>query len=137
MIVDTSALIALLKAEPHAPAILAAFEGDGDAAISAATLLEASIVADGSRDPVRSARFTALLDALELEVVSFDAEQADVARRAYRDYGRGSGHPAGLNLGDCFAYALATTRRDSLLFVGDDFTRTDLSSVLPDPRPTA
>ncbi|MBN9186352.1 type II toxin-antitoxin system VapC family toxin [Microbacterium sp.] len=131
MIVDTSALIALVKDEPDASAVLAALARDTRPAISAATLLEASIVADGSRDPVRSARFTALLDALSLEVVPFTAVQAAAARHAYREYGRGSGHPARLNLGDCFAYALATERHEPLLYVGDDFARTDVRSALP------
>ena len=112
--------------------MLAAFDTYESASISAATLLEASIVADGTRDPVRAARFSALIDALELRVVPFDAEQAGIARRAYREYGRGSGHPARLDLGDCFAYALATVSREPLLFVGDDFTRAPTS---PPPAP--
>jgi ribonuclease VapC len=130
MIVATSALIALLTGEPAAPAILHALTTGPAKAISAATLLEALIVTDGSRDPVRSARFDALLDALDLEVVPFSAAQAHLARRAYRDYGRGSGHPARLNLGDCFAYALATERREPLLYVGEDFAHTDLRAAL-------
>ena len=71
-----------------------------------------------------------LVASLDLRVVPFDAEQAAVARQAYRDDGRGSGHPAALNVGDCFSYALASVRREPLLFVGDDFTHTDVRSVL-------
>ncbi|WP_245570328.1 type II toxin-antitoxin system VapC family toxin [Microbacterium luticocti] len=110
--------------------MLAALEEAEHVGMSAATLVEASVVADGPRDPVRSGRFDAFIDALELDVVPLDAEQARVARQAYRDYGRGSGHPARLNLGDCFAYALATVRREPLLYVGDDFARTDVRGAL-------
>ena len=65
-----------------------------------------------------------------VETIAFDAEQARLASDAYRDYGRGSGHPANLNLGDCYSYALAAQRNEPLLFVGDDFTHTDLESAL-------
>jgi len=130
MIVDTSALIAVLQSEPEAEEVLAALEEAEHVAISAATLVEASIVADGSHDPVRSARFDAFVGTVAPEVVPVDAAQAAIARRAYRDYGRGSGHPARLNYGDCFTYALATVRGEPLLYVGDDFARTDLAAVL-------
>lgn len=127
MIVDSSALIAVLQDEPRADELLHRMEETVAIAISAATLLEASIVADGPRDPVRSARFDALIDALEMEVVPVDAGQVAIARQAFRDYGRGSGHAARLDLGDCFSYALARQRREPLLYVGDDFSHTDLS----------
>ncbi len=130
MIVDTSALIALLQDEPVAPAVLDALDEAPARVISAATLLEASIVADGPRDPVRSSRFDAMIEALDLEVASVTSEHIRIARAVYRDYGRGPGHPARLNLGDCFSYALAAQRREPLLFVGDDFARTDISSAL-------
>ncbi|WP_295837029.1 type II toxin-antitoxin system VapC family toxin [uncultured Microbacterium sp.] len=137
MIVDTSALIAVLQAEPEAEQILSALSATPRPLISAATLVEATIIADRGGDAVRSARFDDLVDALDLDVVPFTAAHAERARRAYREYGRGSGHPARLNLGDCFAYALAAERRMPLLFVGDDFARTDLASVLPpDPGTT-
>ena len=131
MIIDSSAIIAVLQDESEAPAIVDVLAAEPDLAISAATLLEASVVADGPRDPVRSARFDALVDALAMEVVPLTAVQSAIARQAYRDYGRGSGHPARLNLGDCFSYALAAERADSLLFVGDDFGHTDMRSALP------
>lgn len=130
MIVDTSALIALLQNEPSAPAIDAATDEAAWRGISAATLFEAAVVADGPSDPVRSARFDGLIAALDLEVVPVTAAQVALARQAYRDYGRGSGHPARLNFGDCFSYALAKERGEPLLFVGDDFAHTDLTSVL-------
>lgn len=130
MIVDSSALIALLMGVPESEAIVDALDRADHIAISAATLVEAAVAADGTRDPVRSARFDAIVDALSPEVVSLTAEQAAIARQAYRDYGRGSGHPARLNLGDCFSYALAKHRREPLLYIGDDFARTDLRSAL-------
>ena len=79
-----------------------------------------------------------LLDAWGVELASFDADQARVAQQAYRDYGRGSGHPAQLNLGDCFSYALATVADEPLLYVGDDFAHTDIPSALDrrTPAPT-
>lgn len=130
MIVDSSALIALLMGEPESEAIADALDRADHVAISAATLVEAAVAADGTRDPVRSARFDAIIDALSPEVVPLTAEQAAIARQAYRDYGRGSGHPARLNLGDCFSYALAKHRREPLLYIGDDLARTDLRSAL-------
>jgi ribonuclease VapC len=71
-----------------------------------------------------------LLRAYEIQIVPFDEEQARVAAQAYRDYGRGSGHPAGLNLGDTYSYALAHVTGEPLLFVGDDFVHTDIRPVL-------
>ncbi|MFZ8757084.1 type II toxin-antitoxin system VapC family toxin [Microbacterium sp. HMH0099] len=130
MIVDTSALIAVVQAEGTADAILAALSAEERPALSAATLVEATIVADKGGDPVRAARFDALIAAIDPEIVPFTAAHAARARQAYRDYGRGSGHPAQLNLGDCFSYALAAERHEPLLFVGDDFTRTDLTPAL-------
>lgn len=82
--------------------------------ISAANLLEVSIVADGSRDAVRSSRFDRMLEQFELEVVPVTPGQVRIARQAYRDYGRGSGHAANLNFGDCFSYALAADRHTDI-----------------------
>ena len=134
MIIDSSAILALMLREQAAEAIEAAVAGalarSERIAISTATLVEASVVADGPRDPVRSARFDAIIEGLGAEIVPVSTTQAALARQAYRDYGRGSGHAAGLNLGDCFAYALARERREPLLYIGDDFARTDLASVL-------
>ncbi|WP_404445334.1 type II toxin-antitoxin system VapC family toxin [Microbacterium marinum] len=130
MIIDTSALIALLQNEASAEAIDVATESATWRGISAATLLEAAIVADGTSDPVRSARFDALVAGLDIEVVPLTAAHAAIARQAYRDYGRGSGHPAKLNFGDCFSYALAKERGEPLLYVGDDFAHTDIASAL-------
>ncbi len=94
--------------------------------LSAASYLETAIVLDGRRDPVQSAKLDDLLLDLEMKIEPVTAEQARIARQAYRDYGRGSGHRANLNFGDCFSYALARVKREPLLFKGDDFGFTDV-----------
>jgi ribonuclease VapC len=129
MIVDSSAIVAILRGEPERESYLRALAADSRPRISAATYLEAAVVIDGLNDPVLSRRFDELLDALGVEIVSVTPEQAHTARAAYRDYGRGSGHPAGLNFGDVFAYALAAETGEPLLFKGDDFIHTDLRSA--------
>ena len=101
--------------------------------MSAATYLEAAIVIDGRRDPVLSRRYDELLTGLQVEIVDVTAAQARRAREAYRDYGRGSSSPARLNFGDCFSYALATARGESLLFKGDEFGHTDVRRALNEP----
>lgn len=94
--------------------------------ISAASLLEAAVVVDRRGDPVLSRQFDTLVLALSLQVAPVTEDQVVIGRAAYRDFGKGSGHPARLNFGDCFAYALARDRDEALLFVGDDFTQTDV-----------
>jgi len=95
--------------------------------MSAANYLEAAVVIDGSRDPIASRRFDELMKEAQISIEPFTAEQARIAREAYRDFGEGSGHAASLNFGDCFAYALAKSTDEPLLFKGDDFTHTDIS----------
>jgi ribonuclease VapC len=131
MIVDTSALIAILRAEDDASDMAHAIDRARERRISAANYLEAAVVIDGSRDPVASRRFDELVDAAELRVEPVTGEQAQIAREAYRDFGKGSGHKAGLNFGDCFAYALAKTTGEPLLYKGSDFTHTDIAPALP------
>lgn len=126
MIVDTSALIAVLTGEPDRDALLEAVTAADERAMSAASYLEAAIVVDALGDPVKSRRLDELLAALDIAVVDVTAEQARVARTAYRDFGKGSGHPARLNFGDLFAYALATDTGQPLLFKGGDFGHTDV-----------
>jgi ribonuclease VapC len=121
MIVDSSALIAILFGEPDAPLYAAAIEQAMARRISAVNYVEAAVVIDGRRDPVASRRFDELMREAGLSIEPLDEAQARTAREAYRDFGRGSGHPARLNFGDCFAYALAHTRREPLLFKGGDF----------------
>jgi ribonuclease VapC len=130
VIVDTSALIAILRDEPEAPACAKAIEDAPRRRISAANLVEAAIVIDASRDPVASRRFEDLLREAQLVVEPVTEAQARIAREAYRDFGRGSGHPARLNLSDCFAYALARATGEPLLFKGDDFSHTDIAPAL-------
>ena len=127
MIVDTSAIMAIILGEPEADRLLRAMGDATVVEISAATYVECGIVIDRRSAPATRRRFDQLLDALAVQVVALTPEQAVVAREAHRDFGRGSGSPAGLNLGDCFAYALATDRRDALLFKGDDFAATDVA----------
>jgi ribonuclease VapC len=126
MIVDTSALIAILKGEPEAPAFKAVLLGSASVSLSAATYLEACIVADGYRNPLLLARFDEILEETGVAIEPVTVEQARIAREAYRNYGKGSGHRAQLNFGDCFSYALARAKREPLLFKGDDFIHTDL-----------
>ncbi|MGI8523696.1 MAG: type II toxin-antitoxin system VapC family toxin [Nocardioides sp.] len=131
MIVDASALVAVAKGEPGWHRIVDVLAADAQPRISAATWLEACIVVDGARDPTVTRRFDRLLADAGISVVPVDEEQARIARAAYRDFGRGSGHPARLNFGDCFSYALASVTGEPLLFTGGDFTHTDVGSALP------
>jgi ribonuclease VapC len=126
MILDTSALIAILRDEPEAVDFAAMIAGTPIRRISAVNYLEAAIVIDGSRDPIASRRFDDLVRAADLIVESVTETQARVGREAYRDFGKGSGHPAQLNFGDCFAYALSKVSGEPLLFKGNDFSHTDI-----------
>ncbi len=135
MIIDTSALIAILRAEPDAGQMARAIERAQIRRISAANWLETAVVIDGSRDPVASRRFDELVQTAELQVEPVTGDQARIARDAYRDFGKGSGHKAGLNFGDCFAYALAKSTGEVLLFKGNDFGHTDIASAL-DVKPS-
>ncbi len=129
MIVDTSALVAIVNLESDGPLFEAALEGSPVNRISAATYLEVSIAIDRARDPLVSRRLDELLAAGAFVIEPVTAAQARIAREAYRDFGKGSGHPAGLNFGDCFAYALAREMSEPLLFKGDDFRHTDIPFV--------
>ena len=98
--------------------------------ISAANFVEAALVIDGSRDPIASRRFDDFFKEASIAVEPVTLEQARLAREAYRDFGKGSGHPAKLNFGDCFAYALAKATGEPLLFKGDGFIHTDIAPAL-------
>ena len=125
MIVDTSAIIAILRDEPDARELASALESADVRRVSAATYLEAGIVTDGNSNTLLSNLLDAFLGRLLICIEPVTAEQARLAREAYRDYGKGR-HRAGLNLGDCFAYALAKDKGEPLLFKGDDFRKTDV-----------
>jgi len=130
MILDTSAVIAILRDEPEASTYAEAIEKATQRRISAVSYVEAAAVIDASRDPVASRRLDELLEEAEVIIESVSESQARIARQAYRDFGKGSGHPASLNFGDCFAYALAEARREPMLFKGDNFSHTDVTPAL-------
>ena len=129
MIVDTSALIAILRHEPEAARFAEAIEAAEQRRISAVSYVEAAAVIDRGGDPIARRRFDDLLEAAEIQVEPVSVSQARIAREAYRDFGKGSGHKARLNFGDCFAYALAKERNESLLFKGKDYLHTDIASA--------
>jgi ribonuclease VapC len=131
VILDTSALIAILRDEPEAPACAEAIASAIVRRLSAANYVEIGAVIDRAGDPVASRRVDELLAVSGIEIETVDEPQARIAREAYRDFGKGSGHPAQLNFGDCFAYALAKTRGEPLLFKGEDFGHTDVAPAMP------
>lgn len=128
MIVDSSAVLAVIQGEPDGPAC-AALLIDQECRMSVANWLEASIVVD-SRSVNTQRDFEDLLTTAAIGLEPVTEQQARIAREAYRRFGRGSGHRASLNYGDCFAYALAVTAGEPLLFVGEDFSETDVRSAI-------
>ena len=128
MVIDTSAIIAVLLDEAGAAHIAQAIESSSQRLLSAANLLEASIVIESRKGEAGGRELDLLLYRAAIEIVAVDQDQAETARIAWRHFGKGR-HPAGLNYGDCFAYALARTRQLPLLFQGDDFSRTDIDTV--------
>ncbi|MBI5312370.1 MAG: type II toxin-antitoxin system VapC family toxin [Methylocystis sp.] len=130
MILDASALIAILRAEPEALAFAQAIAAAKIRRLSAASYVETAAVIDSAGDAVASRRLDELLEEAGVVIEPVTAEQARLARAAYRDFGKGRGHRARLNMGDCFSYALAKAFREELLYKGDDFTHTDVRSAL-------
>jgi ribonuclease VapC len=128
MVIDSSAVLALLLQEDQAPLIARAFERETPRLLSAASLLEAAIVIESRKGEAGGRELDLLLYRAGIEVVGVDEDQAELARVAWRRFGKGR-HPASLNYGDCFAYALAKSRRATLLFVGNDFAQTDIEPV--------
>lgn len=128
MVIDTSALLAILNDEPERRSFNEAIEAAESVSLSAATFVETSIViearfgAEGARD------LDHFLSLSSIQIREVDADQAYVARRAFTEFGKGR-HPAGLNFGDCFSYALAKVRGERLLFKGNDLTQTDVDAV--------
>jgi ribonuclease VapC len=129
VIIDTSAMLAILRDEAAAQTCAEAIERAGVRRMSAGSFLEAAIVIDANGDPVASRRLDELLGVASIVIEPVSVEQARIGRAAYRDFGRGSGHPAQLNFGDCFAYALAKVTAEPILFIGLDFGQTDLTSA--------
>ncbi|HEY6769135.1 MAG TPA: type II toxin-antitoxin system VapC family toxin [Candidatus Sulfotelmatobacter sp.] len=125
MIVDASAIIAILRGESDGSALARILEQAPVRRISAATYVEAAIVTDANQNPVLSRRFDDFLRDSDIVIEPVTVEQAKIAREAYRDFGKGR-HRAGLNFGDCFAYALAKVTGEPLLFKGNDFQHTDI-----------
>ena len=125
MIIDSSAIIAILRDEPDAAAIGETLGRIQVRRMSAVNYVETAVVVDSNRNPVLSRRFDDLLHDIQIVIEPVTLNQARIAREAYRDFGKGR-HRAGLNFGDCFAYALAKEKGESLLFKGEDFRHTDI-----------
>jgi len=130
VILDSSALIAILRNEPEGPSFADAIERAATRRLSAASFVEVAAVIDGSRDPVASRRLDDLLEVADISIEPVTEAQARIARAAYHDFGRGSGHPASLNFGDCFTYALAKTYGEPILYKGNDFGHTDVRTAI-------
>lgn len=127
MILDSSALVAIVHQESDARRLFDAIEQAPSVSISAATFVETAVVIDSRHNPVASRKLDDFCNDIGLAIVPLDEAQARIAREAYRDFGRGSGHPARLNFGDCFAYALAKSEDIPLLCTGGDFAKTDVA----------
>ena len=134
MIVDSSALLAILYREPDAARFEQAIATTPNCRISVANALEASIVVEGRGGVAAADELDAFLETTGIELAPVTAEHFVAARRAWRRFGKGN-HPAALNFGDCFAYALAEATGEPLLFKGDDFARTDIVSALAGGHP--
>lgn len=128
MVIDTSAMIAIALDEPEAALFERQIASDPVRLISAATVLEVAIVLETRLGEAAVHELDLWLHKAEVDIVAVDADQLDAARQAWRRFGKGR-HPAGLNYGDCFSYALATTRQEPLSFKGDDFSKTDIGRV--------
>lgn len=129
MVIDTSGLLVILLDEQESPEFRVAIESDPVRLLSAASLLETAIVVETRHGEPGGRELDLLVHRAGVEVVSVDSEQIDVARDAFRRFGKGR-HPAGLNLGDCFAYALSRISGEPLLFKGADFAHTDIQRAL-------
>ena len=135
MVIDTSALLAILLGEPEAEDFSRSIARDPKRLVSALSALEAAIVIHARKGPGGVRELDLLLHSAGATIVSFDADQALLARSAYEKYGKGY-HPAALNLGDCCSYALSFSSGEPLLFKGNDFSQTDVMAVERNPGPT-
>lgn len=130
MIVDASALLAIILLEPERDRFLDLLDSHGKLSMFVVNFVEVAIKVDKDPDPRRARGFDEIVTSFGIEIAAIGLEQGRLARRAHLDFGRGSGHPARLNLGDCFAYALAKARGEPLLFKGEDFTKTDIEAAV-------
>jgi ribonuclease VapC len=128
MVIDTSALLAILLGEPEAPDLVRAIARDGIRLMSAGSVLEAGIIAQARKGEAGGHALDLMIVKLAIDVVAMTPQHADLARRAFRLFGKGQAR-AGLNYGDCIAYALAKESGEPLLFKGDDFAQTDIVAV--------
>lgn len=128
MVIDTSALVAILLGEPDAERLARAIAEDPNRLLSAFSAVEAYIVITAKKGESGGRELDLLLHRCQVETVSLNADQSDLARKGWLTYGKGR-HPAGLNIGDCCAYALAKYSGEAILFLGDDFQQTDLQVV--------
>jgi len=129
MVIDSSALIAILETEPEAEQLAEAIEQDQVRLISAASVLETSIVIENRRGEGGGKALDLLMEKIAIKINPVTAEHALIACQAYRDFGKGR-HPAKLNFGDCFSYATAKLRCEALLFKGNDFNQTDIACCI-------
>jgi len=134
MIIDTSAIIAILRNEPDAKLFAELIADAQDRRVSAVSFVESAVVIDASRDPIASRRFDDFIKVAEIVIEPVTETQAPIARAAYRDFGKGSGHRAKLNVGDCFSYTLAKEFGEALLFKGSHFGHTDIVAALSADR---
>lgn len=132
MVIDTSAVIAILLGEPEAKSFALAIAGDPTRLMGAFTVLEAGIVMEAKKGESAGREFDLLLHQAKIEIVPLTLEQFETARSAWRKYGKGR-HPAGLNIGDCCSYALAKCAGEPLLFKGKDFSQTDVKTAYWNP----
>lgn len=128
MTIDTSALIAILLGEPEAELFALAIAQAPKRLLSAFTALETGIVVEAKKGDLAGRELDLLIHQAKIEIVALTTEQSEIARSAWRKYGKGR-HPAGLNIGDCCSYALAKCAGEPLLFKGADFPRTDVEAV--------
>lgn len=130
MVIDTSAIVSVLRSESDAEEFIVAIDDESDCCISAGTYVELGIVVDRGSDPLGSVKLDLMLGTEDIRIEPFTGSQAKIARTAYQSFGKGSGHPARLNFDDCFSYALATELGHPLLFRGRDFAQTDVVPAL-------
>ena len=128
MVIDTSAIIAILLGEPEARTFADAIAADPKRLVSVFSLLETGIVVEAKKGEAGGRELDLLIHRAGIKIVEMDSGQADLARSAWRSFGKGR-HPAGLNIGDCCAYALSKYSGEALLFKGDDFSKTDVEAV--------